>query len=366
MKKLFITLLTVLFLTVPLPGLTKRVYKQAESGYHYSFPQDHFSHDSYKTEWWYYTGHLTASDGSTYGYQLTFFRTALDVENKIENSFWQVNDLHMAHFCLSDINKNTFMANHRIRREGLGIAGAEKKQFKVWNQNWSTSKNGDSHHLMAKDGNYSIDLELNETKQPVIQGQKGISRKAFAPGCASHYYSITRMNTKGSITVDGKKLNVQGQSWMDHEFGSNQLTKDQIGWDWFSIQLDDNRELMFYLMRLNSGGYDPVSSGTIIDSDGSSKHLTAKDFSITPTGTWKSNKTQAVYPSGWKIALNSESLELFIVPKIKNQELVKGEGNPVSYWEGACNVTGKLKEKSIKGQSYVELTGYAEQFTEKI
>ncbi len=359
-------LVSIILISIQCPAPASHKFKLAQPGYVFSFQEDHANHELFKTEWWYYTGHLRAEDESIYGYQLTFFRTALDLKDSVQNSPWQVNDLYMAHFCISDINHQSFVAKHRIRRSGLGSAGSENKQFKVWNQNWSAEKKGSTYTLKAKDQDYSIDLELSELKPPVIQGIDGISRKASAPGCASHYYSITRLDTKGTISVGGKKLKVSGQSWMDHEFGSNQLTPDQVGWDWFSIQLDDNRELMFYLMRLKTGGYDPVSSGTIIDCKGNSKHLSLKDFSITQTGSWQSKKTQAIYPSCWKVLVYSEKIELFIKPKMKNQELEKGDGNPVSYWEGACAVSGTDKNKPIKGQSYVELTGYAEQFKERI
>ena len=167
------------------------------------------------------------------------------------------------------------------------------------------------------------------------------------------------MQTQGEIEVDGKKEEVQGLSWMDHEFGSNQLREDQVGWDWFSIQLDNQTELMLYLIRRKDGSSDPYSSGTLVNPDGTTKHLALKDFRIEVVERWKSSKSGATYPMKWKVTIPAEEIELEIVPAFPNQELITNRSTRVTYWEGAVRLTGTLRGKSIGGTGYVEMTGYA-------
>ena len=348
-------------------------------GYKFEFPRDHASHDEYKTEWWYYTGHLQADDGRQFGYELTFFRIGMDVANGVKKQPWSVRDAYMAHFAVSDISGKRFFHTQRLTRAGVGFAGAEKDRYRVFNQNWSAEETGHAgrvrsqslyaeptQHLKAASGDYAIDLDLHTDKPPVIHGENGVSQKAGCVGCASHYYSFTRLITDGELTAYGKKLKVKGISWMDHEFGSNQLTKEQIGWDWFSIQLNDQTELMLYVMRKKDGTLDEHSSGTLVRTDGSTQHLLLSDYQIEHTGSWHSTVSGATYPMGFKVTVPGSKLSLTITPELLDQELNKHSQRDVTYWEGACKVHGTEGDKPIDGQAYVEMTGYASAFSKNI
>jgi predicted secreted hydrolase len=193
----------------------------------------------------------------------------------------------------------------------------------------------------------------------VLHGENGLSRKAEGEGRASYYYSLTRIQTEGDLIIDGKKEAVRGVSWMDHEFGSNQLGEDQVGWDWFSIQLDNDTELMLYLMRRKDGSVDPYSSGTLVNADGTSKHLDLKDYRVEVMDRWKSPSSGANYPMKWKVMIPSEHIELEISPAFPEQELITNRSTRVTYWEGAVGITGEFRKKSVTGNGYVEMTGYA-------
>lgn len=351
---------------VQTPSQAPAKYKLALPGYKYSFPRDHASHDEFKTEWWYYTGHLKAEDGSRYGYELTFFRSAMNPPRAIAKGSWTVNNIYMAHFAVSDLNAKRFYYKEKLTRPGVKFAGSDTTQYSVWNEQWKAGLSGKGQSLQASTPEYAIDLTLDSDKPPAIHGENGVSQKANCVGCASHYYSFTRLNSKGTITINGKRIPVTGLSWMDHEFGSNQLTKDQVGWDWFSIQLDDKSEIMLYVMRLKNGGIDPNSSGTIVASDGTVRHLRKGDYTITPTSKWLSPHTKAEYPLGWKVSIPGAHLAMNIEPSMPDQELAKSSQSNVSYWEGACAVGGTQSGKHISGQAYVEMTGYHEQFREGI
>jgi predicted secreted hydrolase len=207
---------------------------------------------------------------------------------------------------------------------------------------------------------------LKPEKNPVIHGQNGISRKAEGEGHASHYYSITRLKTQGKLFLKGAEVPVRGLSWMDHEFGSNQLQQYQVGWDWFSIQLDNGVDLMFYQIRQTDGKIDPVSSGTIVFPDGTYEHLSQKEFRIEVLRNWKSQKSKANYPSKWRLKAYSRNTELVLSPTVSDQELMTQESTRITYWEGSVKVEGKYQNRPIKGMGYVELTGYAKPFSRGI
>jgi predicted secreted hydrolase len=342
---------------------SERQYKLALPGYKFNFPRDHASHDEYRTEWWYYTGHLQGEDGTKYGYELTFFRSALEAPRGLTKGAWAAKNIYLTHFAVSDLSKQKFFYDERLTRPGIGFAGADSNRFKVWNQNWHAGfDNQERHILSAGSPEYAIDLTLQSDKPPAIHGENGVSQKASCTGCASHYYSFTRLKTVGTIRVGTKTIKVTGSSWMDHEFGSNQLTADQIGWDWFSIQLEDQTEVMLYNMRLKNGTIDANSSGTIIAADGSVRHLKKGEYTVTSTGSWRSPQTKGLYPMGWHVTIPSIKAELTISPALENQELAKRTPSQITYWEGACLVKGTEDKKAVLGQAYVEMTGYHEHF----
>jgi len=333
-------------------------YQLALPGRKLSLPGDHYSHPDFRTEWWYYTGHLETESGKRYGYQVTFFRFGLRDRQKELKNPPPFSELYMAHFALSDINQKKFLFRERINRGYDNKAGAATDRYLVWNEDWKVEENERTHVIQVNDRGTSLKLRLLSLKPPVFHGQNGLSQKGEGDGRASYYYSLTRMQTEGEIVVGGKKEKVRGLSWMDHEFGSNQLREDQVGWDWFSIQLDNNTEVMLYLIRRKDGSPDPYSSGTLIKADGTTKHLKLQDFQIGILERWKSVKSGANYPMKWNVAVPSEDIELEIVPAFRNQELITNRSTRVTYWEGAVQIGGTVRNKSIFGSGYVEMTGY--------
>ncbi|CAN5704294.1 lipocalin-like domain-containing protein [soil metagenome] len=360
-----IVVLLTLLLSAPL-AVYAREFKQALPGYVFSFPKDHVSHDQFKTEWWYYTGHLESKDKKHYGYELTFFRTGVDNLPVSKSSPWDVKDIFLAHFAITDENNKTFHYFEKLNRSGLNSAGAKLDHYYVFNENWSVEQLGDRFVLKADTPDFGLHLILNSAKQPVVHGQNGVSQKASCKGCASHYYSMTRLKSEGYVYLKGQAVPVTGTSWMDHEFGSNQLTAEQVGWDWYSVQLDNNTELMLYIIKKADNAIDANSSGTIIFPDGSSKHICQSEFTIKTARNWKSPHTGGLYPMDWTISVPSQKLNLTLVPSLDDQELSTAKSTGVSYWEGATSVKGQLNGKEVTGQAYVEMTGYAEKFHKKI
>lgn len=331
-------------------------YKPALPGYRYEFPRDHFNHPDYQTEWWYYTGNLTAADGHRFGFELTFFRQG--VARDANQSTWHMHDLYMAHLALSDISGRRFYHDERINRAGPGIAGIDESTGMIWNGNWQAQLTEARQTLRGIDEKFEIQLNLVPAKPPVIHGRDGISRKAAGAGHASHYISFTRLITSGSIALDGATYKVDGTSWMDHEFFSESMDSSESGWDWLSLQLDDHTELMLYRLRHKDGSVDPYSSGSYIDAQGKCLFLSLKDFTMTPAGeTWTSPQTKGIYPIQWHVAIPELALEMDAATPLANQELPGGIGP--SYWEGAIDVTGRHGGSAMRGVGYLEMTGYA-------
>jgi predicted secreted hydrolase len=327
----------------------------------FRFPLDHAAHPSFRTEWWYYTGHLRAG-GRAFGYEATFFRMALPRTTPADGrSAWRAQDVIFRHLALTDEKGGRFHADDRAERQALDLAGADSTRYLVWlgDDYAGLEADGRTHRVVGHGSAFALDLRLEPEKPPVAHGENGVSQKSSGLGDASHYYSITRLATRGRLVLAGDTLAVDGRSWMDHEFMTHRMGDTHAGWDWFSIQLADGRDLMLYRLRLRSGGDEPLSSGTLVAADGRARHLPREAFEIRATGSWKSPQTGGVYPAGWVLRLPGEALELRLEPVLADQEIVAKSMNGLAYWEGRVRVTGRSAGAAVAGEGYVELTGYA-------
>jgi predicted secreted hydrolase len=325
----------------------------ARPGYRYEFPRDDYAHPEFKTEWWYYTGNLRTADGRRFGFELTFFRQALRPE--LAASTWEPRDVWLAHFALSDLEGRRYFHSERTNRSGPGLAGASLEQRLVWNGNWEAGP----EHLRAVSGDFRVDLRLRRLKPPVIHGENGVSQKSPGEGKASHYISYTRIAAEGRIEVRGSEFEVEGTAWMDHEFFTHVLEPDQAGWDWFSIQLDNETELMLGRIRRRDGSDAGTFHGTFVERDGRTRFLKPGEFDLEPLRTWDSPATGARYPVEWRIRVPALDLNLELTTRLDNQELVGRGRQPLAYWEGAVEYRGALAGRAITGLGYLEMTGYA-------
>jgi predicted secreted hydrolase len=340
---------------------TLRPYRQALPGYTWQFPRDYFNHPEFRTEWWYYTGNLRAQNGRRFGFELTFFRHAVQPHLPPSPNVWDIRDVWMAHLALTDIDGKQFLNTERLNRSGPGLAGVDADRGRIWNGNWSVvwTPNSREQHLQAVSERFSLDLSLRSTKPPVLHGQNGLSQKSAGVGRASYYVSLTRLLTSGTITLDGKPYQVEGLAWMDHEFFSHSLESNQSGWDWFSLQFNDGTELMLYRLRRKDGTVEPYSSGTFIDANGRAQFLSLNEFQLQPGKLWSSPETKARYPIEWTIRVPRLSLDCTVSTRLPAQELTDKTGASPTYWEGAVEAQGTRGGAPIKGAGYLEMTGYA-------
>ena len=326
-------------------------FREALPGYRYQFPRDHFDHPDFRTEWWYYTGNVHTRDGHRYGFELVFFRSGQDQVTP-NPSAWRADALYLGHLALTDIDGRRFRYFKRLNRAGPGIAGASFSEARIWNGNWEArwdlASGVQTLSAVAEDVRWK--LRLTPAKDPVINGENGVSQKAEGAGKASYYVSFPRLSVEG--TLNGAA--VSGLAWMDHEWFTHQLESNQQGWDWFSIQLENGADLMLFQLRRTDGTIDPFSSGTYIAPDGRATHLKRGDFQLQPMETWTSPKTGAHYPVRWRISIPALKMTLDCTATLPDQELV--DENSPTYWEGAVTYTG-----TAKGVGYLEMTGYGKQ-----
>jgi predicted secreted hydrolase len=335
---------------------TTENFADAKPGYRFAFPKDHGSHPTFRTEWWYFTGHLWTLDGTRrFGYQLTFFRQASPPAPWKGSAAWRSDQLHLAHAALTDEAGRRFLVDERLDRAGLQ-AGAAVDRLDVFQQDWHVAQEGSGPiHLRMTVRGAALDLTLDPATPPVIFGEDGVSRKGADPSAASHYLTFPRLKARGSVQLpEGARLEVQGQGWMDHEFSSNQLDAGQVGWDWAGIQLRDGRSLMAYRLRRADGSQDPHSTLTEVDAAGRIRRSTHA-FGLGSAESWRSPASGARYPLPLTLEAWGERFRL--VPILPDQELRTARSTGITYWEGACRVVdGSGREV---GDAYVELTGYA-------
>lgn len=333
-------------------------FARADGARTWDFPADFGAHPEFQTEWWYYTGNLVSESGRRFGYQLTFFRRGLVPPQEFvqRDSRWAANQVYMGHFALSDIEAGDHHFYERFSRGGADLAGAQTNPYQVWLENWQVEETGqDKYRLQAAQGAVRIDLDLQDAKGPILNGEEGYSRKGPEQGNASYYFSQTRLDTQGVVEVSGDEFKVSGLSWMDHEFSTRALSAGQVGWDWFSLQLADGSDLMVFQIRRSDGSIDPFSSGTLVRPDGESVQLSREQFEIVPLSTWKSPSSGAQYPASWRVEVPSLDLFLEIEPYLDDQEVV----GAYTYWEGAVGMRGSYGGQAVAGSGYVEMTGYA-------
>ncbi|MCP4538674.1 MAG: LysE family transporter [Chloroflexi bacterium] len=333
-------------------------FARADGPRTFDFPADYGPHPNYQTEWWYYTGNLETADDRHFGYQLTFLRRGLvsHIERQERASDWAADQVYMAHFAFVDVADGQHRAFERFSRGAAGLAGTTAIPHHVWLEDWSVEETEpDVVWLHAAQGGLAIDLLLTDRKGPILQGDGGYSQKGPEPGNASYYYSKTRLDSSGTVKVGTVLYQVEGSSWMDHEFSTSALAPDQVGWDWFALQLDDGSELMVFQIRKTDGGVDAFSSGTLIAPDGNTRRLSHDDFEIDVGDTWRSSRSSATYPARWMVTVPVADLMLEIEPYLVDQEL----NVSYDYWEGAVRVRGERAGAVVSGSGYIEMTGYA-------
>jgi predicted secreted hydrolase len=320
------------------------------------FPRDDAPHDR-MTEWWYYTGHLSdAEDDSEWGFEYVIFRAERGRFPVTWASHLAITNETGARFTYAQRSEIGPQVD-RSSDSGFDFAlgGGETP--------WEMRGDGGVHHLTARSdapettgdaGSISLDVELRSGAAPVLHDTDGWID--FGPAGGSYYYSRTRMPLVGTIEVDGREARGGGFAWFDHQWGDF-IAVGGGGWDWFAVNLDDGTDLTLSLVRDRDGSY-PLVYGTLVEVDGTVRHLPREAFSVEVTGRWLSPRTGVDYPAGWRLELPGEGLVIALTPTVAQQELDTRATTGVVYWEGSQVVKGTRGGQPLGGKAYVELTGY--------
>lgn len=348
-------------------------FARATSARAFVFPQDHAAHPDYALEWWYFVGNLSDASGRHFGYQFTIFRNALAPSRAAgaqpagDASAWTSDQLYFAHFAVTDSAAGAHVEAEKFSRGAAGLAGAsvwsseraawEGGAWRVWVEDWSAEAldpGVNAIRLRAADGAIAIALELTAAKPIVLQGDRGLSQKGPTAGNASYYYSMTRLDTRGTVTTPSGSFAVNGSSWLDREWSTSLLEKDAVGWDWFALQLDDGRDVKAFRIRNRDGSVSWVD-GALIDKDGSPRRIRPDDLIFDVRETWTADaRDRRAYPVKWRLTIPSAELVLDVEARLPDQEM----NVSTTYWEGAVRVTGSAGGRPVGGVGYLEMTGY--------
>jgi predicted secreted hydrolase len=317
------------------------------------FPLDYGSHPQFRTEWWYVTGWLSTAHGESLGFQITFFRTKPDIDENNPSAF-APHQLLVAHCAISDPKRGRLWQDQRIRRAGLGLAEAATGDTHVWIDRWALERNATAYTAKIDAEDFSFDLTLFETQAVLLNGDSGVSRKGPLHEAASYYYSLPHMRVTGAIARQGSTDRVTGEAWFDHEWSSQYLDSQAVGWDWIGVNLDDGAALMAFRIR-GAQGEQRWAGGTLRSSDGQMQILEPADVEFRAGRRWTSPRTQTTYPVQWQLRVGTREFEL--EPLLDDQENDTRLSTGAIYWEGAVRA---YEQRRLVGHGYLELTGYGE------
>ena len=361
------------------PAAVGNEWKTAAPGYPWTFPADHWAHEGFRTEWWYFVGIARSEEGRRFAWQFTLFRSGLVPPSvRTARSRWASRHAFMGHAAVADLDSGARTFVQTVAREAPGLAAAGRFPDPGIASMPGPPGTPSPWTLRFEDGRFRIEaadagsglriaLAAVPTRPPLLHGEGGHSEKSPG-GAASNYYSLTRMEVTGELALGGTGGTVGGWAWMDREFGSGWLAPDQTGWDWFALRLEDGRDLMLYLLRSEDGSLSHLD-GTVLEADGRTARrvpnarvevLARQDAAGSDGG----DPAARPYPSAWRVRVpgtpGSPALDLRVLPLLEDQENRRSEdqtGPDIPYWEGAVEVFPASAD-SPSGSGFVELTGY--------
>jgi predicted secreted hydrolase len=325
-------------------------FPEVTAGHALQFPQDEGSHPAFRNEWWYVTGWLDDA-GHSYGFQVTFFRNRPDVAESSPSRF-APRELLFAHAALADPTLGKLRYDERAAREGFDFAAARTGATDVWIGDWSLERAGPGYRARIAARDFTLDLHFASTQQVLLEGDAGLSRKGPLALQASYYYSDPQLAATGRLQAAGRDGSVRGVAWLDHEWSSEYMAPQAVGWDWTGINFDDGAALMAFRMRDAAGG-SFWAGGSYRAAGGPARVFAPNEVAFAARRRWRSPRTQVEYPVA--MTVRAGDIEYELEPLMDDQELDARIGVGVLYWEGA--VRASANGRAI-GRGYLELTGY--------
>lgn len=324
-----------------------------------SFPKDHGQHPGFQSEWWYVSGQLEAPRGAKWGYQFTIFRH-VPAKRLFNDTYLRLPyNMYLGHLVLTNVSESQFVFFEKLAPSLFGAGGASEDGLGVWLGKWKLEESQHQIMLHASQEEFTVSLKMVPTKPVVAHCERGLCQASSSPDLVNYHYSMTSLDTLGEIEWQGERTPVTGKSWLDRDFFSGKRSENLRGWDWFSLMLNNSCDIMLATIRSEDGTVMLTSYGAIIQADGTYRKLGLEDFQVEPVDFWTSEKTKAVYPTGWEVHIPSEDLKLVVNSLIKDHELVASSIPNIDYWEGPVKTKGWMGKTAVIGKGYAELTGYA-------
>jgi predicted secreted hydrolase len=328
-------------------------YPPVVPGVDLEFPRDEGAHPDYRIEWWYVTGWLQDETGAPLGFQVTFFRVRSGLGESNPSRF-APRQILFGHAAVADPAYGRLRHAERSARAGFDLAYAREGRVDVRLDDWLLRQDGDRYAALVKGEDFSLRLDLDRVQTPLLQGDRGYSRKGPSPAQASFYYSLPQLRVSGEIVVDGRARQVTGEAWFDHEWSSDVMDEQARGWDWMGVNLDDGGALMVFRMRDAQGGAR-WAAATLRSPDGSVRTFAPDEIAWTPIRNWRSPRTGAEYPVSWRVRVGDR--EFVAEPLLDDAELDSRSSTGTIYWEGPIRL--RAPGGAPLGRGYLELTGYA-------
>jgi predicted secreted hydrolase len=319
-----------------------------------AFPRDHGAHPGFRTEWWYVTGHAQAA-GRDFGFQVTFFRSRVEGTQAMSSRF-AAKQLVFAHAALTDVQGGRLLHDQRIAREGFGIAQAAGGDARLKLRDWSLDRGGDdAWRARVPAAGFALDLKFTPTQPLLLQGRAGLSRKGPEEKQASYYYSQPQLSATGAIVVQGRRFDVTGKAWLDHEWSEELMHPEAVGWDWIGMNLDDGSALTAFRLRRKDG--TAIWDGGSFRAGNGSLYIASKgENEFSAQRRWTSPASGATYPVEWIVKTPADFYTVKAV--VDNQELDSRASTGAIYWEGLSDLYTSNKQRV--GRGYLEMTGYAQ------
>ena len=324
-------------------------------GLRVAFPRDHGSHPEHRTEWWYVTGWLSTADGETLGFQVTFFRTRPDATDVANPSAFTPRQIVIGHAAISDPSRRRLWKAQRVARAGFGLAEAREGDTDARLDGWNLVRRDDRYETRVATAEFGFELTLDRTQPPMLNGAGGYSQKGPQPASASGYYSVPQLRVSGHVVRAGKREDVTGEAWLDHEWSSAYLDEQATGWDWIGLNLDDGGALMAFRIRGRDGA-TRWAGGTLRRPDGTQQAFRPEDIEFVAGRRWRSPRTGVEYPVEFQV--RAGTLRFTLEPLMDDQESDTRGTTGAIYWEGA--VEAITEDRGNIGRGYLELTGYGE------
>ncbi|MES2355478.1 MAG: carotenoid 1,2-hydratase [Pseudomonadota bacterium] len=352
MRAIFSTALTLCLLLSHISlKAAPPAYPMVIPGHALEFPRDFGAHPDYRTEWWYATGWLKTADGKPLGFQVTFFRSRVNIDANNPSTF-APKQLVFAHAALSDPARRRLLHDQRIARAAFDLAGTKENDTDAWIDDWHFQRTNEKYSAQIRSNEFALQLSFTPTQPLLLQGDQGFSQKGPKLEQASYYYSEPHLQVNGTVTRNGKQEPVTGTAWLDHEWSTAYLAEGAAGWDWTGINFDDGGALMAFQIRGKDGSI-VWAAGTRRDRYGKLERYLPSAVRFEPLRYWVSPHTNTRYPVAMRVHAGAMTLDL--EPLMDDQELDSQASTGAVYWEGAVTAA---QDGAFVGRGYLELTGY--------